>query len=124
MGSEQIKLLLSGDKFKIYGLVINGNCEAEDFLNELSDKEKIKITPLLHYTAHNGLLKNEQKFKNVGDGIFEFKGFQSRLLCFFDKGKLIILSHGCIKKRDKLDPSDIKKARKGKEEYFRKGGTK
>ena len=52
MGSEQIKLLLSGDKFKIYGLVINGNCEAEDFLNELSDKEKIKITPLLHYTAH------------------------------------------------------------------------
>ena len=124
MGSDQIKLLLSGDKFKIYGLVINGNCEAEDFLSGLSDKEKSKITPLLHYTANNGLLKNEQKFKNVGDGIFEFKGFQSRLFCFFDKGKLVILSHGCIKKRDKLDPFDIKKARQGKEEYFRKGGTK
>ena len=124
MGSEELKLLLNGDKFKIYGLVVNGTCEAEDFLKGLSDKEKSKITPLLHYTAHTGLLRNEQKFKNIGDDIFEFKGFQSRLLCFFDKGKIIILSNGCIKKRDKLDPAEIKKARKRKDEYFRKGGTK
>jgi hypothetical protein len=124
MSSPEIKLLLNGEKFKIYGLVVNGSCEAEDFLNELSDKEKSKITPLLQYTANNGLLRNEQKFKNVSDDIFEFKGFQSRLLCFFDKGKMIIISHGCIKKRDKLDPAEIKKARKRKEEYFRKGGIK
>lgn len=124
MCSAEMKLLLNGEKFKIYGLVVNGKCEAEDFLNELSDKEKTKITPLLHYTASNGLLRNEQKFKNVGDDIFEFKGFQSRLFCFFDKGRLIILSHGCIKKRDKLDPVEIKKARNRKDEYFRKGGTK
>jgi len=121
MGSEQLKLLLTGDKFQIYGLVINGTCEAENFLYELSDKEKAKITPLLHYTVNNGLLRNEQKFKHIGDDLFEFKGFQSRILCFFDKGKLVILSHGCIKKRDKLDPSEIKKARKRKEDYFRKG---
>lgn len=120
MGSDQLKPLLSGDKFKIYGLVINGVCEAEIFLSELTDKEKSKIIPHLHYTANNGLIRNEQKFKNVGDDIFEFKGFQSRILCFFDKGSLIILSHGCIKKRDKLDPTEIKKARKRKDEYFRK----
>lgn len=120
MGSEQLKLLLSGDKFNIYGLVINDTCEAEVFLRALSEKEKSKIIPHLHYTAKNGLIRNEQKFKNVGDDIFEFKGFQSRLLCFFDKGGLIILSHGCIKKRDKLAPFEIKKARKRKEDYFRK----
>lgn len=124
MSSEKLKLLLSGDKFKIYGLVINGTCDAENFLNELSDKEKAKITPLLDYTVNNGLIRNEQKFKNIGHDIFEFKGFQSRILCFFDKGQMIILSHGCIKKRDKLDPSEIKKARSRKEEYFRKGGIK
>ena len=124
MGGEQLKLILPGDKFNIYGLVVNGTCEAEEFLNELSEKEKAKITPLLHYTANNGLLRNEQKFKSIGGDLFEFKGFQSRLFCFFDKGKLVILSHGCIKKRDKLDPSDIKKARTRKEEYFRKGKTK
>lgn len=122
MYGTQLKLLLPGDKFKIYGLVVNGTCEAENFLNELSDKEKTKITPLLHYTANNGLLRNEQKFKSIGDDIFEFKGFQSRVLCFFDKGRMIILSHGCIKKRNKLDPSEIKKARKRKDNYFSKGG--
>jgi len=124
MSSKQLRLILSGDKFEIYGLVVNGTCEAECFLNELSDKEKAKITPLLDYTANNGLLRNEQKFKYIRDDIFEFKGFQSRLLCFFDKGRLIILSHGCIKKRNKLDPSEIKKARKRKEDYFSKGKTK
>ncbi len=120
MGNEHLKLLLSGEKFKIYGLFVCDTCEAEVFLSDLSEKEKSKLIPQLHYTANNGLLRNEQKFKCVGDDIFEFKGFQSRLLCFFDKGKLIILSHGCIKKRDKLDPSEIKKARKRREEYFRK----
>jgi Phage derived protein Gp49-like (DUF891) len=124
MSSEHLKLLLSGDKFKIYGLVVNGTCEAEDFLEGLSEYEKNKITPPLVYTANTGLLRNEQKFKNIGEDIFEFKGFQSRLLCFFDKGRIIILSHGCIKKRDKLDPAEIKKAIKRKEEYFRKGGKK
>lgn len=124
MSSEHLKLLLPGDKFKIYGLVVNGKCEAEDFLNELSEKEKSKIIPRLLYTAHNGLIRNEQQFKNIGNGIFEFKGFQSRLLCFLDKGNMVILSHGCIKKRDKLDPAEIKKAIKRKDEYIRKGGIK
>lgn len=124
MSSSELKLLLNGEKFKIYGLVLNGTCEADEFIKSLSDYEKSKIAPLLAHTANSGLLHNEQKFKNIGDDIFEFKGFQSRLLCFFDKGKMIILSHGCIKKRDKLDPAEIKKARKRKEEYFRKGGKK
>jgi len=121
MHSGRLKILLNGDKFKICGLIVNGTCEAEEFLKELSDKEKKKLIPLLQYTANSGPATNEQKFKSIGDGIFEFKGFQSRLFCFFDQGKIIILTHGCIKKRDRLDPADIKKARSRKDDYFRKG---
>lgn len=124
MYSERLKLLLNGDKFKIYGLLINGTCEAEEYLKGLSDKEKSKLMPLLQYTVQTGTLKNEQKFKSIGDGLFEFKGFQSRLFCFFEQGKIIILTHGCIKKRDKLDPAEVKKARSRKEEYFRKDTKK
>ena len=120
MGSERLKLLLNGDKFKIYGLLVNGACEADEYLKGLSEKEKSKLFPLLKYTADAGQVKNEQKFKCIGNGIFEFKGFQSRLFCFFDEGRIIILTHGCIKKRDKLDPADIQKARSRKEDYFRK----
>src|SRR6266704_224893 len=120
MGRERLKLLLNGEKFKIYGLLINGACEADEYLKELSEKEKSKLIPLLKYTADTGPVKNEQKFKNIGNGIFEFKGFQSRLFCFFDEGRIIILTHGFIKKRDKLDSADIQKARSRKEDYFRK----
>ena len=120
MGSDRLKLLLNGDKFKIYGLLVNGACEADEYLKGLSEKEKSKLIPLLKYTADAGPVKNEQKFKSIGNGIFEFKGFQSRLFCFFDEGKIIILTHGCIKKRDKLEPADIQKARSRKEYYFRK----
>jgi phage-related protein len=124
MYSDRLKLLLNGDKFKICGLMINGTCEAEEYLKGLPDKEKQKLFPLLKYTADSGPVKNEQKFKSIGDGIFEFKGFQSRLFCFFDEGRIIILTHGCIKKRDRLDPADIKKARSRREDYFRKGSKK
>jgi len=124
MYGERLKLLLNGDKFKVYGLLVNGTCEAEEYLKWLSDKEKSKLMPLLQYTVQTGTLKNEQKFKSIGDGLFEFKGFQSRLFCFFEQGKIIILTHGCIKKRDKLDPAEVKKARSRKEEYFRKDTKK
>ena len=124
MQSGRLKILLNGDKFKICGLIVNGTCEAEEFLKELSDKEKKKLIPLLQYTANSCTATNEQKFKNIGEGIFEFKGFQSRLFCFFDQGRIIILTHGCIKKRDKLDPADIRKARSRKDDYFRKGNRK
>ena len=124
MFSEHLKILVRGDKFTIYGLIVNGCCEADDFLEAVSEKEKGKLVPLLHYTAHTGLLNNEQKFKNIGDGIFEFKGFQSRLFCFFDGSGIIILTHGCIKKRDKLNPADIKKARGRRDDFTRKGYKK
>ena len=59
MYGERLKLLLNGDKFKIYGLLINGACEAEEYLKGLSDKEKSKLMPLLQYTVQAGTIKNE-----------------------------------------------------------------
>lgn len=124
MHSARVKLLLNGEKFRIFGLLINGVCEAEEYVKGLSEKERSKLMPLLQYTARAGTIKNEQKFKSIGDGLFEFKGFQSRMFCFFDEGRIIILTHGCIKKRDKLDPAEVKKARSRREEYFRKDTKK
>lgn len=124
MQTEHLKLLVSGDKHTIYGLLHHGRCEAEEFLADLSATEQNKLVPLLHRTAEHGLPSNEQKFKHIGDGIYEFKGFQARLFCFFDKGRLIILTHGCIKKRDRLDPGDIKKACDRKVIYLGKGKKK
>ena len=61
MGRERLKLLLNGDKLKIYGLLVNGVCEADEYLKGLSEKEKSKLFPLLKYTADMGPAKNEAK---------------------------------------------------------------
>lgn len=40
------------------------------------------IFALLHLTADHGTLGNEEKFRKLNDGIWEFKSFQVRLLLF------------------------------------------
>jgi len=63
-------------------------------------------------------------FKNLEntDGIYEIRvitTFKSiRILCFFDKGKLIVLTNCFIKKSQKTPRKEIKKAEKLKKEYM------
>lgn len=40
---------------------------------------------MLHLTADHGTLGNEEKFRKLNDGIWEFKSFQVRLLCCFEE---------------------------------------
>jgi len=73
---------------------------------------------LLKRTADFGLPKNTEKFKSLkGSGIYEFKSYQVRILCFFDREKVIILTHGFIKKRDKAPRREITKAEKFMRKY-------
>lgn len=55
------------------------------------------------------------------DGLYEIRIQTSnnifRILCFFDKGKLIVLANGFQKKTQKTPKSEIEKANKIKREY-------
>ena len=72
----------------------------------MSDIDKAKV------------LNDPKLFKNLSDNILEFctkyDGLQYRLLAFWDKAQktntLIVLTHGFIKKVDKLSLSEINKA--------------
>ena len=63
-------------------------------------------------------------FKNLEntDGIYEIRvitTFKSiRILCFFDKGELIVLTNCFIKKSQKTPRKEIKTAEKLKKEYM------
>lgn len=62
------------------------------------------------------------KFLENTDGIYEVKvvtTFKSiRILCFFDKGKLVVLTNCFIKKSQKTPRKEIKLAEKLKKEYL------
>jgi len=53
------------------------------------------------------------------NGIWEFIKGDLRLFCFFD-GATVVLSHGAIKKSQKVDPSEVSRAVSCKTQYFKK----
>ena len=58
------------------------------------------------------------------DGLYEIRVQQGndifRIFCFFDKGKLVVLTNGFQKKTNKTPKTEIDKALKIKEEYEQK----
>ena len=73
----------------------------------IEELEKVPETYLKHIEDTNGLYEIRVK---QGSDIF-------RIFCFFDKGKLIIITNGFQKKGQKTPKKEIEKALKIKKEY-------
>jgi len=70
-----------------------------------------------HYTDKGAFPKNKHKFKQLEDeSLFEIKGYQARLIGFFDGPKFVIV-HCTTKQQDKHSKSDLEKANRLKESY-------
>jgi len=83
-----------------------GNNPVRTFLNTLSDKQAKKIAWVLRLVRDLNFVPEEYFKKLVNtDGIWEVR-IQSgnnifRILCFFEKGNLIVLTNGFVKKNTK-----------------------
>lgn len=60
--------------------------------------------------------------KNLGDGIFEVRAQTrtdiSRVLFFFDRDRKIVLTHGFIKKTQRLPASELETAKRYRADYI------
>ncbi len=86
---------------------------AVDFIDGLNSSDQSKLTRLLEAFVERGEIRNTEKFKHEKDGIFAFKSYQVRILCFYlpDASKRsVVLTHGFIKKREELPPKEFEKA--------------
>lgn len=105
----------AGPKFRIvYGVEKNGNCPSLEFYSELSADDQVKVHALFKRLGDTGNIMNEQKFKNLGEGLFEFKSYQIRVLCAYCKVEraVVVLTHGFIKKRDGTPKEEIERAKR------------
>ncbi len=78
------------------------------------------LSALFTHTSNHGPPSNDTKFKHLSgtDGLFEFKTNGGlRVFCFWDDGCLIICTHGVVKKSQKADPDEVKRAAKMKKDY-------
>lgn len=93
----------------------------KEYFDALPKARKAKLTSIFERVADFPQYRNQEKFRHEREGIFSFKSFQDRLLCFFD-GSLICISHGLKKKQDKLPPGEIVKAQTIRAHYFSEKG--
>lgn len=112
------EIFYSGNFYTMLALNISGRCLIQDFIGKLNESDKKKTLRLLTRTADHGLFANEEKFRKIkNEDLWEFKSGQVRIFCFFDRGKIIILSHGFVKKSAKTPKNQIQKAKKLLMEY-------
>lgn len=102
-----------GERFTIcYAVDGKGRCPAQDFIQTLDRADQQKVLSLFKFMGDHGRIPNTEKFRLLGDGLSEFKSFQIRMPCRFEKDGLIIVSHGFVKKRDDTPRSEIERARR------------
>jgi len=87
----------------------DGTMPAKDFYDSLDGEWKSKLMSSFRHMGEMGNFNHRERFKHVEGPIFEFKRFQIRMLCFRSESRWV-LTNGCSKKGDKLDPSEIARA--------------
>ena len=97
--------------------------EAARFLDGLEEKARVKI----YYNIKKAQVTNDNElFKKLNNEIWEFRTLYNkthyRLFAFWDKtrekAKVVISTHGLIKKTDKTPVADLEKAERLRQLYF------
>lgn len=125
--SIEIKLtaIHFGGAREVVTLALDGKDPAQKYLSKLAKKDPIAFESLqtrIKAVAEHDRYENSQTFRDVGDGIFEFKRNTPRLLrlyAFYDEiagiGQLILCTNG----GDKSSQSnDILEAKRLKNAYL------
>jgi len=112
------RVLCRGNAYTICEIVRDGKWMIQDFSHELSGEQQAEIIALIRRIADEGLPSNPSRFKHEEDQIYAIKDGQVRISCFFDKGALILLTNGAVKKTQKADPTDLDMAKKLRKAYM------
>ena len=108
---------------RVVTLAINGKDPAEDFLSKLQKDDRNKldsITTRIKAVANYPRYENRITFRDVGDGVYEFKRPGLRLYAFYaeinGQDQLILCTNGGTKNKDQQ--KDIRQAKALKDEFF------
>jgi hypothetical protein len=90
-----------------------GEALAANFIDGLSDDQRLKFVRLLREFGERGEIRNTQRFRLEQKPIYAFKSNQNRILCFYlpdASNRTIILTHGFVKKGGKLPKRELARA--------------
>ena len=104
-----------------YYTAADATCPFQSFLDGTTDKVRAKFFKLLTLLEEIGPNLKRPYADSLRDGIRELRvilsGGQYRGLYFFTDGRKIIVTHGIVKKTDKVPKSEIERALKYRSDY-------
>src|SRR6266487_334918 len=107
-----------GSAFSVYALEENRSCPFIDFL-ESNEIEAARVQGYLDRIKEHGLITNPEQSKKLENGISYFRTRGgARVFYFTDIDRVLVCANGYIKKKDKLDPSEIRRAEIWRRKYF------
>lgn len=117
------QVLRPGAKYELWVAEVSGKVQAIEFLKGKGDRVFNRMYGILLTTIMEGKYENEEIYRSIGDGIWEFKAPSVRLYSFNDD-KRIVLTHAG-KKPTKVN-ADRDRAISIREQYliWKKGSQK
>jgi phage-related protein len=111
--------LKSGSNFTLYAVVEHGRCAVQEFIDSLVQDHQRQIINLFNYILENGPPRNVEKFKSLGDNVYELKTRSGvRILCFFGIQKSLVLTHGFYKVKQRQLQREKEKAKEFHKKYY------
>ena len=99
----------------------DSKCPVQEYLDSLEPKLLAKTLRTIDLLQNNGISLRGPYSEPLGDGIFELRTKQksniTRVLYFFYIGNKAVLTNGFTKKTQKIPKSEMKLAKKYKEDY-------
>jgi phage-related protein len=113
-----IEVLLDGEEFILYALVVNKKCLIRDFISELEESDKKQVINLLKQRADRSHIYNQQHFRTLGDEILELKTRNGiRILCFWAGAGKLVITHGFFKSHPKMLKQEKEKSLRWLKEF-------
>jgi phage-related protein len=116
----------TGSAYRIVAWGEERKCQIMELILSLKasgNRDAERLMVLFDRTAKEGVPRNKEKWNSLGDGLFEFKANQVRVLCFFDRNRLIVLTHAFLKKTQKTPVTELKRARSIRSQYLQERGN-
>ena len=117
------RLIGQGPAFTIFAIDLSDepgrvDCPAEDFIHNLPAPSQKSLVSILLFHAEKGPITNDEKSKELRDGIYEFKNrHKARLLYFYMPGRRTVLTHGFIKSTNMETSRQIERAKQMRESW-------
>jgi hypothetical protein len=107
-----------GSRFTIeYAVLKDGSVPGREFLAGQDSRWRAQLLRLYELMGDSGSIRNPEKFSKLEGDFFEFKAYQIRMIFYFRRDRRVVITHGCIKKRDRINREELRRAARIKEEY-------